>query len=64
MLDKIYFWSVIKNVNFDKAQSQIDRTAIWIYVIKHEGADASDPPKDEGITVEGVTVLQAVPIHT
>lgn len=36
----------------------MEKTVIGIYVIKHEGADASDPPEDVGIIVEGVTVLQ------
>ncbi|CAL8258678.1 unnamed protein product [Arctogadus glacialis] len=34
------------DVNFDNAQSELDMTALGIYVIKHEGADASDPPED------------------
>ncbi|XP_062239270.1 uncharacterized protein LOC133949105 [Platichthys flesus] len=48
------------DVNFDNAQRQMDGTAIGIYVIKHEGADASDPPEDVGIIVEDVAVLQDI----
>lgn len=38
----------------------MDKTTIGIYVIKHEGADASDPLEDVGIIVEGVTVLKDI----
>ena len=35
-------------------------TALGIYVIKHESADASDPPEDVGIIVEGVVMLKHI----
>ena len=38
----------------------MDGTAIGIYIIKHEGANASDPPEDVGIIVEDVAVLQGI----
>lgn len=33
-------------------------TIYGIYVIRHEGADPSDPPEDVGVILEGVTVLR------
>ena len=38
----------------------MDGTAIGIYIIKHEGADASDPPEVVRIIVEDVAVLQDI----
>lgn len=51
---------MIQDVNFGDAQSQMEKTTIGIYVITHEGSDATDPPEDVGIIVEGVTVLSDI----
>ena len=47
-----------KDVDFQDAQTQMEKTNIGIYVNKHEGANAADPPENLGIIVEGVTVLK------
>ena len=31
---------------------------LGVYVVRHEGADSTDPPEDVGIVIEGCTVLQ------
>lgn len=29
-----------------------------VYIVRHDGADASDPPEDVGVVIEGCTVLR------
>lgn len=36
----------------------MEQTILGVYVIRSEGADATDLPEDVGIVVEGCTVLQ------
>lgn len=51
---------MIQDVNFSDAKSQMEKTTIGIYVITHEDADATNPPENVGIIVEGVTVLSDI----
>ncbi|KAJ8283177.1 hypothetical protein COCON_G00020270 [Conger conger] len=50
--------AIDQDVDFQDAQSQMEKTTMGIDVIKHEGANAADPPEDVGIIVEGVAVLK------
>ena len=49
---------MVKDVGLSRCPGQMEKTTIGIYAIKHEGANAADPPEDVGIIVEGVTVLK------
>lgn len=35
-------------------------TTLGIYVIKHEGAQATDPYKDVGVIIEGIKILESL----
>ncbi|KAI4896279.1 hypothetical protein NFI96_025685, partial [Prochilodus magdalenae] len=37
---------------------EMEKMVLGVYVVRHEGADSTDPPEDVGIVIEGCTVLQ------
>lgn len=37
---------------------EMERLALGVYIVRHDGADATDPPEDVGIVIEGCTVLR------
>lgn len=36
----------------------MERVALGVYIVRHDGADATDPPEDVGVGIEECTVLQ------
>lgn len=40
------------------AMMEMERLALGVYIVRHDGADASDPPGDAGVVIEGCTVLR------
>ncbi|XP_077072666.1 uncharacterized protein LOC143746383 [Siphateles boraxobius] len=46
------------DVEHDEAQTSVRNTTLGIYVIVHEGADATDAYEDVGIIIEGVQILE------
>jgi len=38
--------------------TEMEKLALGLYVVRHDGADATDPPEDVGIVIEGCTVLR------
>ncbi|XP_077103309.1 uncharacterized protein LOC143756615 [Siphateles boraxobius] len=46
------------DVEHDEAQTSMRNTTLGIYVIVHEGADATDAYEDVGIIIEGVQILE------
>lgn len=40
------------------AMTEMERLALGVYIVRHDGADASDPPEDVGVVIEGCTVLR------
>lgn len=49
------YWAT-EDIGID-AMMEMERLALGVYIVRH-GADASDPPEDVGVVIEGCTVLR------
>lgn len=47
----------VKDTDGTAAQRELEQLTLGIYIIKVEGGDATTPPADVGIVIEGVEVL-------
>lgn len=50
------YWAT-EDIGID-AMTEMERLALGVYIVRHDGADASDPPEDVGVVIEGCTVLR------
>ena len=48
---------LFKDVNAG-AVTEMNKVVLGVYTLQHEGAEATDPPEDIAIIIEGSTVLQ------
>uniref|UniRef100_A0AAY5KL14 Uncharacterized protein n=1 Tax=Esox lucius TaxID=8010 RepID=A0AAY5KL14_ESOLU len=49
--------SACEDIGID-AVTEIERLVLGVYIVRHDGADATDPPEDVGVVIEGCTVLR------
>ncbi|XP_026052773.1 uncharacterized protein LOC113117888 isoform X1 [Carassius auratus] len=40
------------------AMTEMERLALGVYIVRHDGVDASGPPEDVAVVIEGCTVLR------
>lgn len=52
-----FFLPYVKDTDGTAAQRELERLTLGVYIIKVEGGDATTPPADVGIVIEGVEVL-------
>ncbi|KAL3987872.1 NLR family CARD domain-containing protein 3 [Sarotherodon galilaeus] len=45
------------------ASRETEQPTLGVYVVRHEGANSADTPKNIGVIIEGCTVLQALGDH-
>ncbi|XP_065097841.1 sterile alpha motif domain-containing protein 3-like [Paramisgurnus dabryanus] len=50
--------SLIKEYCAIEDMTEMERVALGVYIVRPDGADATDPPEDVGVVIEGCTVLQ------